>query len=601
MLKIKKPKNVRMYKWTLYRKLALCIFCSMLVSLACGIGILYGRVYSGMVSMNNDLNENNLVGTRNNINQLVRSVENEVTITFLNKEFRSLIMDSDKTFDDFEFYNTTNSLAGRSMISMNYVRHISILKTNGANYYTKIPALGLGFKNYDDCKEQLLDKLNKLISWNGIAGWYSSVTNPSEDPVATCFLHAREIYDVSVQEPVAVMLIYLDESVVCGLYDFFGKGSFMMDKDGTIVSSMDKERIGTSIQNTNLFQEVIASKKETISGEYNEKSVKKPFSCTYLPSLACYIVAVPDYNVFSNIQKTILINALYMMMFGTIISFFLAIMLARKMASPIANLKFAMAQVRNGRLDTRFSGSNTDEIAYLGTSFNILMDTIENYIKDIKENEEEKRHSELRLLQAQINPHLLYNTLDSALYLLSKNEVDKACSSIEALSEFFKLSLSKGRVFVTIETELYHVRQYMEIQRLCRDKDITLKVIAEERLLKKEIVKMTLQPIVENSYLHAFTGEIYTGSIVVEITEEKEYIIITVMDDGMGMDEKELSEVKELLLNPKESRQGFGLWNVNQRLKNCYGADCGLKIDSEFGEFTKVTVTILDKKGETDV
>lgn len=600
-MKIKRPKHVYLYKWTLSRKLALSIFVSMLISLLSGIGILYGRVYKGLVSMNYNLNENNLIGARNNINQMVRSVENEVTITFLDKEFRSSIMDSSKTFEDVFFYNNTSALTVRSMVSMPYVRNIFILKTNGANFFSESPMSGSGFKNYNDCETKLSNNFNKLISWGGFAGWYSSVENPSGNPQVNCFVHVRRIYNVSTNQPVAAMLLYLDETAVSARYDFFGNGSFIMNKSGTIVSAKDKTLINTSIYNTDLYRAVVASEQNTISGEYMDKEGKKPFSCTWLPSLSSYIVAVPDYTVFGIVQKAILINALYLLLFGAFFSLLLAGLLAQRMTNPIARLKFAMMQVRKGELHTRFSGGTTDEITYLGNSFNILMDTIENYIRNIKENAEEKRQNELRLLQAQINPHLLYNTLDSALYLLSKNEVGKACGSIEALSEFFKLSLSKGQMFVTIETELNQVKQYMEIQRLCRDKNITLKISAEDKLLKREIVKMTLQPIVENAYLHAFTGELGVGSIVIDITEENDSIIITVTDDGMGMDEKELSEVQTLLLNPKESKQGFGLWNVNQRLQNCYGEDCGLKIESEFGEYTRVTVTILSKQGEDNV
>ncbi len=601
-MKFKRNTILKKNRWTLYRKLVAAVFFSMFISLVFGISTLLIISYQTLLGMNDNLIKNNLVGVKSNIGQLIASIENEVTVTLLNKDFRISIMDGEKTFEDADFYTTTNTQAVVSMIRMPYVVNIAVLKTNGSSYYAITPKYELAFLDYQDCQARLSEGQNKIVNWHGIAGWYGPIKNTTTTGKPTeCLLHVREILDINKVQPQAVMLFYLDEPSLCSLYGFFGSESFMVDHNGTIVSAVNKTLLGTSIAEKEIFQKILTSGNQPVSGSYREGAEQKPFYGIYLPSLDSYIVTVPDFRLFTIVQKAVYIDTLYLLLIGTVLSFFFADLLARRLTGPIARLKSAMLKARNGNLKIRYEGDEGDEIGYLGTTFNILMNTIEQDIQDIHIREEEKRTHELRLLQAQINPHLLYNTLDSALYLLSKNEVGQTYEAIEALSEFFKLSLSKGKMFVPIETEIAQVQQYMKIQRLCRGKRISLEIASKPEFLKDEIIKMTLQPIVENCYLHAFTETSATGEIYIEILEENGTKHISVTDDGIGMDEHELAEVREMLAESKESRQGFGLWNVNQRLKNYYGEAYGLAIDSEFGEYTRVTVTVPGRQDVLDV
>ena len=220
-----------------------------------------------------------------------------------------------------------------------------------------------------------------------------------------------------------------------------------------------------------------------------------------------------------------------------------------------------------------------------------LMESISNNFLEIQRIYKQKQQSEIRLLQSQINPHLLYNTLDSALCLITKNDNRTAIHILEELSRFFKLSLSKGNFFVSFSTELSHIKSYMELQKLCRNKQIELRVTGDRTLWSVKIMKMTLQPIIENAYLHAYEGIANDGIITIEIKSCNEILHIEVTDDGTGIEDEELAQLQESLLS-EEPTVGFGLWNVNQRLKKVYGSEYGLTIDSEFGEFTRVTVTM---------
>ncbi len=210
---------------------------------------------------------------------------------------------------------------------------------------------------------------------------------------------------------------------------------------------------------------------------------------------------------------------------------------------------------------------------------------------------------ELKLLQAQINPHFLYNTLDNIIWLAEdgrKEEVEDIASS---LSTFFRTTLSGGRDFIQIREELDHIEAYLHIQRQ-RYRDImSYEIEVPEELSDYLIINMTLQPIVENALYHGIKNKRGGGSILISAREEGEYVYLTVKDDGMGMDPETLSYLRGIIsgtIKPSADNTGFGMSNVAERMRLIYGNRCGINITSEYGKGSEVEIYIPKRTAKDD-
>ena len=234
-----------------------------------------------------------------------------------------------------------------------------------------------------------------------------------------------------------------------------------------------------------------------------------------------------------------------------------------------------------------------DEIGTLAESVNEMTEHLEEFVEKIKEDERKMRHTELRLLQEQINPHFLYNTLDTIVWLVEGNASDKAVNMVVSLSDFFRIVLSKGREIITLKEEEQHIRSYLEIQQVRYRDILEYDIQIPEELYQYKILKLTLQPLVENSLYHGIKTKRGKGTIYVTGRLEDDKIYLDVKDTGIGMSEAELASLRSKISKPcKETDSGFGLANVNERIRMHYGAEYGMTIESRLGEGTWVRVVI---------
>ena len=188
---------------------------------------------------------------------------------------------------------------------------------------------------------------------------------------------------------------------------------------------------------------------------------------------------------------------------------------------------------------------------------------MQGMIRQIKEDEQKLRRTDLRLLQEQINPHFLYNTLDTIVWLIEGNEPDQAVNMVVTLSGFFRQVLSKGKELITIREEEQHIRSYLEIQSVRYHDILEYDIQIDQVLYDYQILKLTLQPVVENALYHGIKYKRAKGYIHVNGEKAGELIRLTVRDNGAGMEEKELEELRKEISRPcKETEKGFGLANV---------------------------------------
>lgn len=262
---------------------------------------------------------------------------------------------------------------------------------------------------------------------------------------------------------------------------------------------------------------------------------------------------------------------------------------------PINKLCQVTKKAGGGDFSVRAEEEGTEELTELTRGFNQMVWQLDQLVEDIKSEQKNLRATELKLLQAQINPHFLYNTLDTIVWLAEAGEKEQVVMMVTALSDFFRTTLSKGQDFITIKEEEAHIRSYLKIQKFRYRDILDYDIDIPEELNIYFVLKMTLQPLVENALYHGIKNKRGFGHIHVSGRLENERIILTVEDDGKGMDPEELERVRSLISGtmPSPGRpSGFGLYNVNERLRLNYGEDYGLRIDSRSGEGTRVEAVI---------
>lgn len=287
----------------------------------------------------------------------------------------------------------------------------------------------------------------------------------------------------------------------------------------------------------------------------------------------------------------IICSILFVILFFGI--FIFAFVITTDILRPVKELNEATEAVSKGDFEVRASVTSRDEFATLAQSFNDMAANMEELLERAKEDERKMRRTDLRLLQEQINPHFLYNTLDTIVWLIEADETQKATEMVVTLSTFFRIVLSKGKEMISIKEEEQHIASYLQIQEVRYHDILEYDIQIDKDLYDYKILKLTLQPIVENALYHGIKYKRAKGFIHIHGEKEGDLIRLTVQDNGVGMSKEELKKVQETIEKPcQETEKGFGLANVNERIHMYYGPEYGMKIYSVQEEGTTVEITI---------
>ena len=279
----------------------------------------------------------------------------------------------------------------------------------------------------------------------------------------------------------------------------------------------------------------------------------------------------------------------------TLAAYLLAYLLSRSTLDRLSLLTKTMQTVENGNIAVRLEPSGNDEISQLMGSFNQMMDQLDTLMEEKVEYGRQIKNLELKALQAQINPHFLYNSLDLINCTAISSNVPAISKMVNALSKFYRLSLSKGREVISLGDELKHARLYLEIQNMRFDDRISVVWDLEPSIENCQIIKIILQPIIENSVIHGiFEKPSKSGTITVSTKRCEDGIRITVADDGVGMDEETIKVNFSSSLSGEiaETKGGYGVKNICDRVKLAYGDPYGVSCTSIPGQGTVVTIHI---------
>lgn len=298
------------------------------------------------------------------------------------------------------------------------------------------------------------------------------------------------------------------------------------------------------------------------------------------------ITNLNEYNVSAGelIQTLLLSGAVTL-----ILLIFLIIYLSKVLTKPLTKLIAGAEEVSRGNLDVRFHYKSEDEIGRMGSIFNYMSERIAELFLQAEQAGRKKREYELALIQEQVKPHFLYNTLDIIIMLIDMNKPREAARVTKKLADYYKKSLSSSEEIIILERELQMTEDYLQLQRMRYGDKFTYEIRSKGADLTVRIPKMTLQPLVENALYHGLKCKEGWGTIVIEVSRQEEFICLQVCDNGIGMTEESL---EKMLALKEKAQEHFGVYSVNHRLMLYYGEAYSMQVESAYGIGTRITIRI---------
>jgi len=352
------------------------------------------------------------------------------------------------------------------------------------------------------------------------------------------------------------------------------------------------------------MQQIAATKEYDSRVDQLEKNI---YILTDLIQRFMYTYLYYESAYLNSLQSDMITNMIVLMVIVVFFSLLLLYVLlassrklSRKIVDPIDMICERLEVIGKGSLTVREPiQADIEEIQLLSNGIENMVERLIKQIEKNTEQEKQRRRAEFALLQAQINPHFLYNTLDTIVWLIESEEISEAVKMVASLSNYFRFTLSRGKNVITIEEEEQHVRSYLEIQQMRYRDLMDYEIDIPEQLKKYILPKLTLQPLVENALYHGIKNRRRKGFIRLTGRAENGRIILEVTDEGRGMTEERLEEVRASLT--EGTNEGFGLRTVHQRIQILFGPEYGLSLESTLDVGTKVIVTIPMKTSDKEM
>lgn len=309
------------------------------------------------------------------------------------------------------------------------------------------------------------------------------------------------------------------------------------------------------------------------------------------------IATFVDAEVLSDSRDTLIISFIVAFVGSLLITVLVSSLFSRRITSPIYKLNEYMKEFRKGSLEEKIDIEGQKELVELGDSFNQMIEEIQGLMTEVLQEQKAKRKTQFIALQNQINPHFLYNTLDSILYLNENKRNDDVEEMIVALSKFFRSSISTEKNVIPLREEIEHVRNYLLIQKIRYHNKFSFHFNVDKKLLDFGVLKLGLQPVVENAIYHGINPETFDNMITINIFDDPENVYLEVKNNGYGISEEGIEKIYHGFNEHKESSH-IGLRNINQRLQLYYGVKGHVEIESLLDEYTIVRIVYPKDRGD---
>ena len=402
------------------------------------------------------------------------------------------------------------------------------------------------------------------------------------------------------------------ESILSGKYQFFDK-MVVLDTKGRLIAGSEK------LDKAQLLELSKNHTEEVFSSDYIYQDEEFLVTSGKIEGMGWQIYGLRSKkSLLSSLEDVK--NMLLKIALGlSFISMLIIVWMSHQMTDGLRRLEKRMSYVRNGDLNTRFFYPYHDEIGSLAKSFNFMIGEIQSLVKKQEETIEElklerdrvaemqkqKRKAELKALQAQINPHFLYNTLNAITWQAIDQGAEEVSILSNSLGKFFRLSLSKGAEVISLREELEHVSSYLDIQSIRYHSRIQYEIRVPKEWYMHKIIKLVLQPLAENSIYHGIKEKGGSGKIIISaeetVVDGVQMLSVSVWDDGAGISKEKLEVINNSLLSGEiDRKEGYGIYNVNERIKLYYGNAYGLRYESIEGEWAKAILMIPLEEAEEE-
>ena len=422
---------------------------------------------------------------------------------------------------------------------------------------------------------------------------------PADKSGAAALTVSKSLIDIRSGSCLGILTFDIKESLFYDSYhsvsDEENECFLLIDSAGTIISSENRDELQTTASTEILGLLEGMGKPEQKTQYKSGGKIPQETTAEHMLLLSSE-TENGDYLVvymmrYYRIYKEALNLALFLLIIGIlvlVVGVLLSSRLAQSIVGPVIRLADYADEAGKGNFDLPVPVHSGDEIGFLAERFGVMNHNIKELTTGIYNEQTQKKEYELKMLQAQINPHFLYNCLDNISSLITDQKNETATAMVSHLGRYYRAILSKGRNIITIREELELIRAYLEIQ-LIRIPDLfTYEITVNEDILDFKILKMILQPIVENSVIHGFAGFKNSGRIKIEGTLENQTVCILISDNGKGIPGGSRSSI--FAPTPTAIPKHFGLKNIQERIRLKHGEKYGISIKSEPGQGTQIGV-----------
>ncbi|WP_339318301.1 sensor histidine kinase [Paenibacillus sp. FSL R10-2734] len=582
-------------KWfgrVLIRKKIMFVYIPLIILPLFLLGFVSYRVYTDAIvkkTVNSISDNSTLITTL--INSMLTNTESAVNILTLNlnKVIVEKHSDNSGQVSDLHLYTQITNQLSYALLIFPDVDSAAFISTNGVVYGSNLEME----RNAD--RVATSGMISRLEHSRGSNVWFpmerrSYLVSSPEQPVLSL---GKRIVNINTGETLGYVILNVREDAFSNIYRNIGaiqdESYIIVNPDGVVVSAMAESEVLHPLPEGALRNWVMGSEEQNLL--QSSPSGRMLLVRADISKLGWKLISMVPYNHLIADTKTITQLIIIMGFVCLLFAVLGAGMLSNLIAKPIINLSRHMKHVNEGNLDQYLEVQSRDEIGILASGFNIMMNRVEELLSNIGQEQREKREYELALIQAQIKPHFLYNTLDVIYTLSEMGRSRDVQRTTKALADFYRVVLSNGRDQISLQEELNSVRDYLSIQQIRYSDVFDFRIEIEPEILSCIIPKLTVQPLVENAIYHGLKTKGTFGELTIIGYMEEDRVILKIKDDGVGMSEERLHTL-ETAMKGQEKPVGYGISSVHERIRLYFGYEYGLHITSELGQGTEIALDL---------
>lgn len=435
------------------------------------------------------------------------------------------------------------------------------------------------------------EQLGKIKGTSGKSIWFPCEIRDFlvEDTTVPVLTLGKKVVQINTGETLGYIILNVDISAIKNNLTNQLINYRLEDEKGSVISSVVSSQF---IDDTDV--EALMDQTD-INLEKNYHGRNYYISSYEITDYGWHLIGITDLNEF-NVDATKIFRMVIVIAIAAILlEIFLSNYLSRIITVPLLKLKSGAEEIAGGNMNMRLHFKSKDEIGQLGDSFNNMTEQVQELLVRVDYEARKKQEYELSLLQEQVKPHFLYNSLDIIIKLSEMNRNKEARRAARTLADYYRNSLSDSKEIITIGQEVKIVEDYLELQRIRYSDIFTYEVIMDEDIMKMLIPKLTLQPLVENAIYHGLKYKEETGMLRITGSRNEKGVILSVEDNGAGMNQE---SVDAMLVNNPEGH--FGVYSVNHRIKLYFGEEYEIAVHSEIGKGTRIDILLPAKESIGD-